>query len=293
MVYVPIDHIHLFDPHLHSHVKPQTPCNSPSFLKPQSPAAELRASTFAFLERVASYPGVDTVLIARVRILYIRSLIQQSPELKDAVAAPLESFLVVPDFSANPNPNPEVPPGALPPNEGFRIDVHLRPAMKRKKSFGFIKEKKGEPEPHLVDGKAEQVKQDAKIYATGNKVRVLGFVTALLVLLFGWCRGAGVGEAEQAKWDAKICAARNQGGIKISRVACDDGALLFCSIFDSGRPRGVWGGVECIFSIDRLSTRRPKAPEDACYGSECGQSLGGCFGLQKLGRSEASESAGQ
>jgi hypothetical protein len=143
-------------------------------LNPQTPAAELRASTFAFLERVASYPGVDTVLIARVRILYIRSLIQQSPELKDAVAAPLESFLTVPDFSANPNPNPEVPPGALPPNECFRIDVHLRPAMKRKKSFGFIKEKKGEPEPHLVDGKAEQVKQDAKIYATGNKVRVLG-----------------------------------------------------------------------------------------------------------------------
>jgi hypothetical protein len=144
-------------------------------LNPQNPAAELRASTFAFLERVASYPGVDTVLIARVRILYIRSLIQQSPELKDAVAAPLESFLTVPDFSVNPNPNPEVPPGALPPNEGFRIDVHLRPAMKRKKSFGFIKEKKGEPEPHLVDGKAEQVKQDAKIYATGNKVRGLGF----------------------------------------------------------------------------------------------------------------------
>ncbi|GAQ85314.1 Kinesin [Klebsormidium nitens] len=142
--------------------------------------AELRASTFAFLERVASLPGVDTVLVARVRILYIRSLIQQSPELKDAAAAPLERFLAVPDFSAADAGTPDTPTGALVPTEGFRIDVHVRPVLKKKKSFGFNREKKVEAEGgHLAEGKAEQVKQDARIYATGNKAMAALFAHTL------------------------------------------------------------------------------------------------------------------
>lgn len=56
--------------------------------------------------------------------------------------------------------------------------MHVRPVLKKKKSFGFSKEKKAEADGgHLVQGKAEQVKQDARIYATGNKV--------------GYCEGLG------------------------------------------------------------------------------------------------------
>ena len=54
--------------------------------------------------------------------------------------------------------------------------MHVRPVLKRKKSFSFIKEKKmGKLDMdagNLAPAKVEQVKQDARIYATGNKVGI-------------------------------------------------------------------------------------------------------------------------
>jgi hypothetical protein len=114
---------------------------------------------------------------------------------------------------------------------------------------------------------------------------VLTLLVLLLVLLFGWCRGADGAREREGEAGKAGCSRKNQAMIKAFRVACVDDHLLLCSMFDPGEPWGVWEGLSAVSAL----TECPKARKDARYGSECGQSLGGCFDLQKFGRSKTSE----
>jgi hypothetical protein len=44
--------------------------------------AEIRDAVFAFIRKMEPRKVMDTMLVSRVRILYIRSLLARSPELK-------------------------------------------------------------------------------------------------------------------------------------------------------------------------------------------------------------------
>ena len=44
--------------------------------------AEIQGAVFAFIRRMETRPAMDTMLVSRVRILYIRSLLSRAPELQ-------------------------------------------------------------------------------------------------------------------------------------------------------------------------------------------------------------------
>ena len=44
--------------------------------------AEIRDAVFAFIRKMESRRVMDTMLVSRVRILYVRSLVARSPELQ-------------------------------------------------------------------------------------------------------------------------------------------------------------------------------------------------------------------
>ncbi|CAN1216197.1 Kinesin-like protein KIN-14A [Linum perenne] len=55
--------------------------------------AEIRDSVFSFIRKMEPKRVMDTMLISRVRILYIRSLLARSPELQSIKVSPVECFL--------------------------------------------------------------------------------------------------------------------------------------------------------------------------------------------------------
>lgn len=44
--------------------------------------AEIQAAVFTFIRRAENRTAMDTMLVSRVRILYIRSLLSKAPELQ-------------------------------------------------------------------------------------------------------------------------------------------------------------------------------------------------------------------
>lgn len=55
--------------------------------------AEIRDAVFAFIRKMEPKRVMDTMLISRVRILYIRSLLARSPELQSIKV--LKTFAIV------------------------------------------------------------------------------------------------------------------------------------------------------------------------------------------------------
>ncbi|CAH9083477.1 unnamed protein product, partial [Cuscuta europaea] len=55
--------------------------------------AEIRDAVFAFIRKMEPRRVMDTMLVSRVRILYIRSLLSRSPELQSIKVSPVERFL--------------------------------------------------------------------------------------------------------------------------------------------------------------------------------------------------------
>ncbi|KAE9450470.1 hypothetical protein C3L33_17632, partial [Rhododendron williamsianum] len=55
--------------------------------------AEIRDAVFSFIRKMEPKRVMDTMLVSRVRILYIRSLLSRSPELQSIKVSPVERFL--------------------------------------------------------------------------------------------------------------------------------------------------------------------------------------------------------
>ncbi|XP_062018605.1 kinesin-like protein KIN-14B isoform X2 [Rosa rugosa] len=55
--------------------------------------AEIRDAVFSFIRKMEPQRVMDTMLVSRVRILYITSLLARSPELQSIKVSPVENFL--------------------------------------------------------------------------------------------------------------------------------------------------------------------------------------------------------
>lgn len=154
--------------------------------------AEIRDAVFAFIRKMEPHRVMDTMLVSRVRILYIRSLLARSPELQSIKVSPVERFLEKPTTahsrSSSRGSSPGRSPGRYDPTiknalivdgqmHGFR--VNLKPEKKSKLSSVVLKIRGIDQEAwrqHVTGAKLREITEDAKAFATGNKALAALFV---------------------------------------------------------------------------------------------------------------------
>ncbi|KAJ9564968.1 hypothetical protein OSB04_000934 [Centaurea solstitialis] len=153
--------------------------------------AEIRDAVFAFIRKMEPHRVMDTMLVSRVRILYIRSLLARSPELQSIKVPPVERFLEKPTSGRSRSSSRGSSPGRSPvrydPNiknalidehmHGFR--VNLKPEKKSKLSSVVLKIRGIDQESwrqHVTGAKLREITDDAKAFATGNKALAALFV---------------------------------------------------------------------------------------------------------------------
>ncbi|PWA79783.1 kinesin like protein for actin based chloroplast movement 2 [Artemisia annua] len=154
--------------------------------------AEIRDAVFAFIRKMEPHRVMDTMLVSRVRILYIRSLLARSPELQSIKVAPVERFLEKPTAGHSRSSSRGSSPGRSPVRydptiknalvvegqmHGFR--VNLKPEKKSKLSAVVLKIRGIDQESwrqHVTGAKLREITDDAKAFATGNRALAALFV---------------------------------------------------------------------------------------------------------------------
>ncbi|KAI3502681.1 hypothetical protein L1887_30905 [Cichorium endivia] len=153
--------------------------------------AEIRDAVFAFIRKMEPHRVMDTMLVSRVRILYIRSLLARSPELQSIKVAPVERFLEKPISGRSRSSSRGSSPGRSPVRydssfknaiiedhaHGFK--VNLKPEKKSKLSSVVLKIRGIDQESwrqHVTGAKLREITEDAKAFATGNKSLAALFV---------------------------------------------------------------------------------------------------------------------
>ncbi|KAL9241385.1 hypothetical protein vseg_015503 [Gypsophila vaccaria] len=154
--------------------------------------AEIRDAVFSFIRKMEPRRVMDTMLVSRVRILYIRSLIARSPELQSIKVAPVERFLERANSGRSRSSSRGNSPGRSPMHydfsprnslavveqiQGFR--VNLKPEKKSKFSSVVLKLRGIDEETwrqHVTGGKLREITEEAKSFAAGNKTLAALFV---------------------------------------------------------------------------------------------------------------------
>ncbi|CAA2967651.1 kinesin KCA2 [Olea europaea subsp. europaea] len=153
--------------------------------------AEIRDAVFAFIRKMEPKRVMDTMLISRVRILYIRSLLARSPELQSIKVSSVERFLE----KANNGRSRSSSRGSSPRRSPVRYDsitrnslieeqiqgfkVNLKPEKKSKLSSVVLKIRGIDQETwrqHVTGGKLREITEEAKSFAVGNKALAALFV---------------------------------------------------------------------------------------------------------------------
>ncbi|XP_078433642.1 kinesin-like protein KIN-14L [Wolffia australiana] len=154
--------------------------------------AEIRDAVFSFLRKMESRQVMDTMLVSRVRILYVRSLVARSPELQSIKVFPVERFLDKPSHGRTRSPSRSNSPGRSP----GRYDSNMRNALveenyihpfkvnikhdKKSKFSSMVSKLRGidqeQGRQHITAGKLREITEDAKAYANGNKSLAALFV---------------------------------------------------------------------------------------------------------------------
>ncbi|KAL3630462.1 Kinesin-like protein KIN-14B [Castilleja foliolosa] len=145
--------------------------------------AEIRDAVFAFIRKMEPKRVMDTMLVSRVRILYIRSLLARSPELQSIKVSPVERFLEKPNSGRSRSSSRASSPGRSPVRyesprnmlideqiQGFRVNI--KPEKKSKLSSVVLKIRGIDQDTwskHITGGKLREITEDAKIFAIGNK----------------------------------------------------------------------------------------------------------------------------
>ncbi|CAA6659485.1 unnamed protein product [Spirodela intermedia] len=131
--------------------------------------AEIRDAVFSFIRKMEARRVMDTMLVSRVRILYIRSLVARSPELQSIKS------------SSSRSSSPGRSPGHYDSNmrsalvEEHHIHafkVNIKHEKKSKFSSIVLKLRGIDQEPwrqHVTGGKLREITEDAKAFAVGNK----------------------------------------------------------------------------------------------------------------------------
>ncbi|XP_075510398.1 kinesin-like protein KIN-14B [Primulina tabacum] len=153
--------------------------------------AEIRDAVFAFIRKMEPKRVMDTMLVSRVRILYIRSLLSRSPELQSIKVLPVERFLEKPSSGRSRSTSRSNSPGRSP----VRYDSSIRNASTQEQIQAFkvnIKQEKKSKlssvvlkirgidqetwKQHVTGGKLREITEDAKSFAVGNKALAALFV---------------------------------------------------------------------------------------------------------------------
>ncbi|CAK8561805.1 unnamed protein product [Lathyrus sativus] len=145
--------------------------------------AEIRDSVFSFIRKMEPKRVMDTMLVSRVRILYIRSLLARSPELQSIKVLPVECFLEKANTGRSRSSSRGNSPGRSPVQyvdeqiQGFK--VNLKPEKKSKFSSVVLKIRGIDQEiwrQQVTGGKLREITDEAKSFAIGNKALAALFV---------------------------------------------------------------------------------------------------------------------
>ncbi|XP_050371326.1 kinesin-like protein KIN-14B [Argentina anserina] len=145
--------------------------------------AEIRDAVFSFVRKMEPQRVMDTMLVSRVRILYIRSLLARSPELQSIKVSPVENFLEKTNTGRSRSSSRGSSPGRSPVSyvavhvQGFK--VNLRPEKKSKFSSVVSKIRgldQDSPRQQITAGKLREINEEAKMFAVGNKALAALFV---------------------------------------------------------------------------------------------------------------------
>ncbi|KAF5454413.1 hypothetical protein F2P56_024081, partial [Juglans regia] len=145
--------------------------------------AEIRDSVFSFIRKMEPKRVMDTMLVSRVRILYIRSLLARSPELQSIKVSPVECFLEKGNSGRSRSSSRGNSPGRSPVRyvdehiQGFK--VNLKPEKKSKFSSVVLKMRGIDQDSwrqQVTGGKLREIQDDAKSFAIGNKALAALFV---------------------------------------------------------------------------------------------------------------------
>ncbi|XP_022741785.1 kinesin-like protein KIN-14B [Durio zibethinus] len=146
--------------------------------------AEIRDAVFAFIRKMEPKRVMDTMLVSRVRILYIRSLLARSPELQSIKVSPVECFLEKPNSGRSRSSSRSSSPGRSPVRYvdeqilGFKVNI--KPERKSKLS-SVVSRIRGHDQDTLrqqqvTGGKLREIQEEAKSFAVGNKALAALFV---------------------------------------------------------------------------------------------------------------------
>lgn len=154
--------------------------------------AEIRDAVFSFIRKMEPRKVMDTMLVSRVRILYIRSLLARSPELQSIKVSPIERFLEKSNTGRSRSSSRGSSPGRSPVyhhDHGSRIavidehvhgfKVNIKQEKKSKFSSIVLKLRGIEEETwrqHVTGGKLREITEEAKAFAIGNKALAALFV---------------------------------------------------------------------------------------------------------------------
>ncbi|GMH24678.1 hypothetical protein Nepgr_026521 [Nepenthes gracilis] len=151
--------------------------------------AEIRDAVFSFIRKMEPKRVMDTMLVSRVRILYIRSLLARSPELQSIRVPPVERFLEKANTGRSRSSSRGSSPGRSPIHHDARIavvdeqihgfKVNIRQEKKSKLSSVVLKLRGIDEETwrqHVTGGKLREITEEAKSFAIGNKALAALFV---------------------------------------------------------------------------------------------------------------------
>ncbi|CAL5037517.1 unnamed protein product [Urochloa decumbens] len=154
--------------------------------------AEIRDAVFSFIRKMEPRKVMDTMLVSRVRILYIRSLLARSPELQSIKVFPVERFLEKSNTGRSRSSSRGSSPGRSPGYHhdhgprtslvdehvhGFRVNIKQE---KKSKLSSIVLKLRGIEEEtwrqHVTGGKLREITEEAKAFSIGNKALAALFV---------------------------------------------------------------------------------------------------------------------
>ncbi|GAB2283226.1 Kinesin-like protein KIN-14A [Dionaea muscipula] len=153
--------------------------------------AEIRDAVFSFIRKMEPKRVMDTMLVSRVRILYIRSLLARSPELQSIKVPPVERFLEKANSGRSRSSSRGSSPGRSPVHHdsitrnslvdqhihGFKVNIRQE---KKSKLSSVVLKLRGIDEDtwrqHVTGGKLREITEEAKSFAVRNKSLAALFV---------------------------------------------------------------------------------------------------------------------
>ncbi|XP_050204784.1 kinesin-like protein KIN-14A isoform X2 [Mercurialis annua] len=145
--------------------------------------AEIRDAVFSFIRKMEPKRVMDTMLVSRVRILYIRSLLARSPELQSIKVSPVECFLERTNTGRSRSSSRSNSPGRSPVRYGDEhihgFKVNIKPEKKSKLSSVVLRMRGIDQDmwrQQVTGGKLREIQEEAKGFAIGNKALAALFV---------------------------------------------------------------------------------------------------------------------